>query len=105
MATYLGGGRAGGSQVRDRTERVGRSCARERFKRPRVSKQTDSLADSAGQCAAEPGDQRRPFTSRMDAMHRRAPPTAPTSRRQHARHDCLFRARGSPQRRSSTSMR
>jgi len=75
MATYLGGGRAGGSQVRDRTERVGRSCARERFKRPRVSKQTDSLADSAGQCAAEPGDQRRPFTSRMDAMHRRAPPT------------------------------
>jgi hypothetical protein len=70
-----------------------------------LSQQTDSLADSAGQCAAEPGDQRRPFTSHMDAMYRRAPPTAPTSRRQHARHDYLFRARGSPQTRSRTSMR
>jgi hypothetical protein len=39
MATHLGGGRAGGSQVRDRTERGGRSCARERFNRPRVRTQ------------------------------------------------------------------
>ena len=42
MATHRGGGRAGGSQVRDRTERGGRSCARERFKRPRVDRQIGS---------------------------------------------------------------
>ena len=43
MATHAGGGCVGGSQIRDRTERGGRSCARERFKRPRVSKQIVSL--------------------------------------------------------------
>jgi hypothetical protein len=69
MATLVGGGCAGGSQVRDRTGRGGRSCARGRFNRPRVSKQIGSpirLFNAPRSLVAKKG----PSRPRADALRR-----------------------------------
>jgi hypothetical protein len=84
-----GGGWSGGSQVRDRTERGGRSCARERFKRPRVDRQIDSPIKPVNAPRRRRGSAEGPSRA-ADVAYWFASSLAPAKRRQLARH-AVFR--------------
>jgi hypothetical protein len=87
MATHLGGGCAGGSQVRDQTGRGGRSCAPERFKRSRVNKQ---IGSSIPQINATPSPMTNENFCTSLACGAAAPSAATSEPRQPDQHDQLL---------------